>query len=146
MLALMILTVWYLDATASGCISYLALRLPTDLCNLIVFAQTANPWNAVGFAQLVTKLIGSSPTNPTDDCFTGVRYIGGNATGKIALICRGKCLFHTKCINAQNAGAISLDYVANPPVTVLVVVIGAAIDASSFPVHVLTVLNVTYNC
>ena len=44
--------------------------------------------------------------NPTEGCNALIN--GGNLSGKIALIDRGNCQFGTKCLNAQNAGAVAV--------------------------------------
>ena len=145
---------------------YLAFRLSTDPCNLIIFTQTSNPLDAVGFSTSVTKLTTSFPNTTNDGCSAGGSYVGGNPTGKIALVRRGTCLFYTKGRNAQNAGAhivviynnvagnLTASINGTPPITVPVVSISAsdgvrisnAVDASPTSLPTLTVLNVTYNC
>ena len=152
--------------TPSVCTHYLALKLSTDPCNTIPFTQTVNPLTSVGLSAEVTKLVGSTTSTSNDGCSSGGSYVFGSAIGKIALIRRGTCLFYTKALNAENAGAqivviynnvagnLSATITGTPSVTIPVVTISSsdgvqisnAIDAATTALPTLTVINATFNC
>ncbi len=85
--------------------SVLSVNSPQNIAGNYTFSRASFGPSSFSVTQDIV-LVNDGSGSPSLGCNTLVN--GSELTGKIALVDRGSCEFGTKCLNAQNAGAIAV--------------------------------------